>query len=495
MAASNAPAPTPTAPRRTLDVTALPPLGEVLQAAAEHLAAWMPRQRWYARKSAGAPAVRVLGWAVLGAHPSALVLDTVVEASAPEGARDLYQVPLVLRHPEGAPEGASETGGEIGVIAVPGGPLRIDDAARDAEGREAILRMLVSGSPAVGEHLRLSASGAVAADGALPWPGVEGSAPVVSRVLGGEQSNTSLIFESEGARPLILKLFRVVSDGKNPDVVLQSALSAAGCSRVPAAAGSAVLALGEMRTHAMFAQELLAGVEDAWRVALAEAGSRHDFRAPAADLGAALAEVHRELAGAFGRSEAEESVRAAMVQVMLERLAQASAEVEAVARRFPQLERLLLTAGSVPWPPLQRIHGDLHLGQVLSAPGRGWVLLDFEGEPLRPLAQRSLPDCPLRDVAGMLRSFDYAAGAVALERGIDAAAWAADARAAFLSAYVERAGAQDPRAMDVLLAAFEADKAVYEALYEARNRPDWLPIPLAAIERISAGAAGAGSPG
>src|SRR5690606_5429127 len=144
------------------------------------------------------------------------------------------------------------------------------------------------------------------------------------------------------------------------------------------------------------------------------------------------------------------------------------------------LEALLDAAAQVPWPAMQRIHGDLHLGQVLRVPERGWVLLDFEGEPLRPLAQRSLPDSPLRDAAGMLRSLDYVAGAVALEHDADAGPWAAAAREAFLAGYAEGAGWGDERAaMQVLLDAFEADKAVYEALYEARHRPDWLSIPLA----------------
>ena len=129
-------------------------------------------------------------------------------------------------------------------------------------------------------------------------------------------------------------------------------------------------------------------------------------------------------------------------------------------------------------------------------PERGWVLLDFEGEPLRPLAQRNLPDSPLRDVAGLLRSLDYVAGAVHLEHGRTAQQWAADARAAFLHGYAESTGwALEHGPLQVLLAAFEADKAVYEALYEARNRPDWLPIPLAALERISAPGAAEGSAG
>src|SRR5699024_10591931 len=94
-----------------------------------------------------------------------------------------------------------------------------------------------------------------------------------------------------------------------------------------------------------------------------------------------------------------------------------------------------------------------------------WVLLDFEGEPLRPLAQRSLPDCPLRDVAGMLRSLDYVAGAVAHEHGLDASAWAFRARQAFLDGYTHEAGpGTDPAAQPLLIAALEAAKAVYEAL-------------------------------
>jgi predicted trehalose synthase len=142
-------------------------------------------------------------------------------------------------------------------------------------------------------------------------------------------------------------------------------------------------------------------------------------------------------------------------------------------------------AADATWPDLQRIHGDLHLGQVLSAPDpRGWVFLDFEGEPLRPLDERSLPDVTLRDVAGMLRSFDYVAGALAHDaEPVDAAAWAAEARARFLEGYQRGTGA-DLTAHGALLDAFELDKAVYEVVYETRNRPDWVGIPLAAVARL-----------
>ena len=447
--------------------------------------------------------MEVAGWAPLRIAPDhATVLlvaavhlgDSGGAGTGPTGSREpdaLYQIPLVLRRPEGAP--APEEGAEIGVLAVSGGPLRVDDATRDADGRAALVATLVSGDGAAGPGLSL-ASHRTRPGSPLPL-----GRAMRSRVLAGEQSNTSLIIETEGASPLIVKLFRVLQDGENPDAALQGALTAQGSAHVPAVVGAATVRTGAMRTHALVAQEFLPQVEDAWRVALRLARAGEDFSAPARALGTTLAEVHRDLAAALGTVAADEGAVRTVIAQMHGRLAQVAAEVEQVAAHREPLAALLDAAAGQTWPAMQRIHGDLHLGQVLASPERGWVLLDFEGEPLRALSQRSLPDCPLRDVAGMLRSLDYAAGAVRHGSGRDASAWAADARAAFLAGYVEEAGrdgaAVDTAAGSVLLAAFEADKAVYEALYEARNRPDWLPIPLAALARLSARAAGAGSAG
>jgi maltokinase len=493
-----------------LDLTALPPLEEVLELATAQLAAWMPAQRWFAHRGPAAPEVAVAGWAPLriAAEHVVVLLVAEIRRSPDEASGALYQVPLVLRRPG---TGAPEEGAEVGVLAVPGGPLRMDDATRDPEGRAALVAALVTGDGAAGPRLGVSAR-------RTPTATAPGRA-MRTRLLAGEQSNTSLIVEAEGASPLIVKLFRVLQDGENPDVVLQEALTAQGSSRVPAVVGSARLRSGAVRTHGLVAQEFLPEVEDAWRVALRLARAGEDFTDPARELGAALAEVHRDLAAALGTTPADERAVGAVLAQMRARLDLVCAEVEPVAAHRDQLAALLDAAAEALWPPLQRIHGDLHLGQVLAAPERGWVLLDFEGEPLRPLAERSLPDSPLRDVAGMLRSLDYVAGAVALEHGLDASAWTAAARRAFLEGWGAgtdglRAGGAQPGAggagsdagggasdmrADVsgraVLAAFEADKAVYEALYESRHRPDWLPIPLAALERISPPGAPEGSPG
>ncbi|NLP85810.1 phosphotransferase [Microbacterium sp. CFH 90308] len=443
------------------------------------LAAWMPRQRWYAAKGRP-PSLRLVSWWDLPSSATGGEIHIRTFLVADEGALPavLYQLPIVARATETVvcdPEH---------VIGSPEPGTTFIDGPFDAAYTDALLTLILSGSTAEGPQTT-AAGHSVSA--------MSAPAARVARVVSSEQSNTSVIYEGGGS-PIICKMYRQLHPGLNPDIELQSALSNAGSTRVPASIGwiegtwpDLTTAHGTVTGSLAFAQEFLPDVEDAWRVALLAAARDEDFRSPAADLGTATANVHLALAELFPTRSATAADRGAVASTWARRLAIAIAEVPEVAERKEAAEALYRRALDVEWPPLQRIHGDYHLGQVLHVPGRGWVLLDFEGEPLRPMAERTQHDFALRDVAGMLRSFDYVAGSLRLDdpdRSAESVReWARGARRAFVEAYAATTGADlDPR--HPLLAAFELDKAVYEAIYESRNRPTWVAIPLRAIARL-----------
>lgn len=405
------------------------------------LEGWIARQRWYAAKG-GTPALHTIA----ETDGTRLVLDDA--ATGPV----LYQVPVV----------AGPGGGVVDPV----------DATTDTDWVQQ-LAARIDADPS-----SLRPIGEVTA----------------SRVLSGEQSNTSVICDTASGDRVITKVFRVLHHGDNPDVTTQLALSAAGSSRVPTVYGAQQASWpdpgrpdGTATGHLAFAQEFLPGLEDAWRVALRDARTGTPWDEQAAALGEALAEVHRTLATALPTERADDARRDAAIATMRGRLDAAVREAPTVEPHVDAIRAVYDRAAASHWPDLQRIHGDLHLGQVLAAPEpRGWVFLDFEGEPLRPLAERSLPDSTLRDVAGMLRSFDYIAGALAHDAEfVDAGAWAQAARQAFLDGY-RRGTGDDLTDHRALLDAFELDKAVYEVVYETRNRPDWAGIPLAAVARLAA---------
>ena len=431
----------------------------------------MMGQRWFANKGT-LPALEEIGsWDYETAEPGVrvvthLLLDHTV------GKPALYQVPLTYRV-RPLPDASA--------LVVRSGEFHVYDAPHDPAFTAALLAFIAQGAETTGD--RTWAIGRHTA-------GTVGEA-LVSHVLRGEQSNTSIIFEAPGATPLIVKLFRAIHDGENPDVVLQTALALAGSSAVPSPVGHIVAewddrgeASGRAQGHLAFAQEFLPGVQDAWRVALAAAESGTDFSREARELGIATAGVHATLATSMPSSPATREEIDAIVDQMHGRLAAAIGEVPALAEYGPALRDVFARAGLAAWPAQQRIHGDLHLGQVLKTVDRGWVLVDFEGEPLRPMRERNRLDSPLRDVAGMLRSFDYVAGSLAVAGVEGGAAWAATARAAFADGYSEASG-RDLTDNRAVLDAFEIDKALYETVYEARNRPTWLEIPVAAIRRLS----------
>jgi maltokinase len=193
-------------------------------------------------------------------------------------------------------------------------------------------------------------------------------------------------------------------------------------------------------------------------------------------LGHALAAVHQSLRTHFPTAVLEGDQ---LVSVMSQRL---DAAVAVVPRLGDHLAGLRATFGALAGRrlPVPRVHGDFHLGQTLHTP-QGWKIIDFEGEPAKTLAERVRPDSIWRDIAGALRSFDYAA---AHRQDAYGAEWARDCREAFLAGY--GADLSDP-ATAAMVRAYEADKAIYEVVYEARNRPDWVQIPLSAIAALADG--------
>jgi len=444
------------------------------------LAAWMPRQRWYAAKGRP-PSLRLVSWwDVEPASPEDADAHIRTYLVADEGAFPvvLYQLPVVSRATETVVASPDH------IIGSPEPGTTFIDGPFDPAYARALIRLITQGG--TGRGPRAAASGHPARD-LLP------DEPRTSSVLTGEQSNTSLIFRSSGM-PIICKVYRQLHPGLNPDIELPTALADAGSPHVPRAIGRVdgtwpdlATAQGMVNGSLAFAQEFLPDVEDAWRVALLAAARDDDFRERARALGAATAEVHVTLGRLFPIRAAEAADREATAATWYRRLTIAIAEVPAIAERREEIETVYRRALDARWPSLQRIHGDYHLGQVLLVPGRGWVLLDFEGEPLRPMTERTNPDLALRDVAGMLRSFDYVAGSIRLDdpdRSPETVReWARAARGAFIEGYADASGAD----LDVhapLLAALELDKAVYEAIYEARNRPTWVTIPLRAIARL-----------
>ncbi len=412
------------------------------------LGLWVTRQRWYAGKS-HEPHFRVLDAQQVAGATRYLVMDDAGTLPA------LYQVPVATVDLAADPRAAD-------AVITRDGDGGLVDAARYPE----------------------------FAIGMLAEMGADVSRVTAARVLNAEQSNTSIVFDEDGSPSIILKLFRTLHHGENPDVTVQRVLSAANSPYVPRFVGSLEgewpdigRESGTAHGTLGFAQEFLAGARDGWAVALDAAREGRDFTAPARALGVAVAGIHGALGAALQTVEAGPTEVGATGAAWHRRLRIAAAEVPAVADRLATIQSVYEVALERPWPALQRIHGDLHLGQALTAADGAWRLVDFEGEPLRPMEERAIPDLPPRDVAGMLRSFDYA-GAVGA--GPDAAAWAAACRTAFVEAYTSADGsvALDP----LLLRALVLDKAVYESIYEARNRPDWLPVPLAGIDSaLSAG--------
>jgi maltokinase len=411
------------------------------------LAVWLPRQRWFAGSGRTIDRLEIVQArplldALASGGPQGLT--AVVRVTFTGGTRECYQVPIGIRRE--LPRGLDPA------VIAGSDDMVCYDALGDAE--------------LVAELLKPHRGGP--------------STPVRSRIIGSEQSNTSVVIDER----FVLKVFRRLEPGLNPELELGRALARAGSRQVASLLGAIEGELaGEPVTFATL-HRYVVGAEDGWTLALDSIRDRsaasEGFAPRARRLGAALAQVHADLARELGADRMDAIACRDLSATLVDKLDAVLPIVPGLVRHERALRAAFSSIGRMrPGAPVQRLHGDLHLGQTLRAAGE-WLLIDFEGEPAVPLAQRRARQSPLRDVAGMLRSFDYAVRFNARSRP---GAWAARSQAAFCAGYAEVAG-EDPRAHHELLRVLQLEKAIYEAAYEARFRPDWVDIPLRAIRQL-----------
>jgi maltokinase len=430
-------------------------------------------QRWFGAKSREIAHFQVIGAPVVSADEPLLVL-ALVEIRFQPGTHELYHLPLGFRRRW--KDGIAEVEGWVAY-----------DALTDPElARLLVLRMRAQEDVAGGE--------AIVEFRATTEP--HGDLSNV-RPMGAEQSNTSVVFDEE----LVLKVYRRIEAGVNPELEVLRFLTDRGFPSIASLEGWAAYLGTPLEATLAIAQSYVAGDGDGWTLALdaLTAGSGDEFVERLRVLGEVTGAMHTVLASDAGDPSfaAEEPSGEALGLLT----ASVDEEIEELFATLPDLPELEPIAGRGEEVREQvrglshagdsgkviRTHGDYHLGQALWT-RESWVILDFEGEPARPIIDRRLKRSPLRDVAGMLRSFAYAASAAELERGVEPPdGWEQRARDSFLLGYlseVDSALIPAGSSFERLLAVFELEKAVYELRYELDNRPTWVRIPVAGIVRL-----------
>jgi maltokinase len=446
----------------------------------EQLSEFVVRQRWFGSKAREIAQLNVVESVPLRAT-APLLSVALLEVRFQPGTHEVYQALLGFR--------PSEEGWSHRVVAEQEGWTVYEALADPALTAE--LYRLIESSADVGTE-EATCEFRVVEGASLP-----AGAGARARAMGAEQSNTSVVFGDA----LVLKVYRRVEAGINPELELLRFLTERGFPNIPRLAGWYSHAGRLVDATLGVLQEFIPGGRDGWELALDEMGSDSAaFLRRIHRLGEVTGEMHTALASSSDPAFAPEEPSAESLSLLT---ATIDEEIEAIFLDLPDQEnvapisgrgeevrerlRLLSHTGGV--GRIIRHHGDYHLGQTMLAQDDDWVILDFEGEPARTLPERRRKRSPLRDVAGMLRSFAYAASAAGLLRGIEAPeGWEESARGEFLDGYL---GAVEPSllppgqaAVERLLSVFELEKAVYELRYELNNRPDWVKIPVAGILRL-----------
>lgn len=443
------------------------------------LAAWIAEQRWYATKGRGIVEASVVEALPLGGEPP-LVL-ALVEVRLHSGAHDLYHVLVGLRPAAGDLDDAPICEADGWVLY---------GALEDPAQCRRLARLLSASAVVVG------------ATGRIEFHGLPGSAPLAEatrvRALTGEQSNTSLVFDEQ----VVLKVFRRLAAGTNPELEMLRFLSGHGCENIAELLGWFEHRGERIDATLGIAVRHVTGARDGWRLTLdaLAAGEGDTLMASLAELGAVTGRMHTLLASDpadpdFAPEEASletTALLAATIDEHLERTLDDHPDdpaLEPIARRSEELREYLRNAAQrATGGRLIRHHGDFHLGQTMATP-HGWVIVDFEGEPARTLLERRLKRSALRDVACMLGSFAYAAAVAELHRGVSPPHdWEPRARQTFVEGYL---GSVEPdllpsdrAAIEHMLAFLELEKGIYQLRYEIDHRPDWVPIPVAALSRL-----------